>query len=159
MTDNEVKRRTVYLLCHKGLDFGRDVYVGSTSQTLAKRLREHKCDSKRRGNEESKSYTRMMEIGLSNWTVRPLLTLECTQDVIRGFERMWCKILRSDLNTNSPIQDDKRERDRMVKFYKRNLAEKKCYCDVCDKAFPCNWGLNQHKDSLKHQYAYLNSLD
>ena len=58
----------------------------------------------------------MIEVGLSNWVMRPLLTLECTRDVILGFERMWCKILSSDLNTYSPIQIVD-ERKQYVKKY------------------------------------------
>ena len=82
-------------MCHEGSDIGRDVYVGSTSQTPNKRLGEHKANTKREeGCKESKLCSRMTEIGLSNWIVRPLLTLKCTQDVIRGFERMWCSIFK-----------------------------------------------------------------
>ena len=92
----------------------------------------------------------MRKVGLDNWIIRPIFERKCGKEEIRQCEKNWIELLQADLNTISPIQDDKRERDRMVKFYKRNLAEKKCYCNVCDKAFPCNWSLNQHKNSLKH---------
>ena len=96
--------RTVYLLCHKNSDLGSDVYVGSTTQTLAKRLACHKNDSLRIGNENNKLYKRMRVIGLENWVMRPLLSLGISCDEIRRFEKMWCEILRCDLNTYSPIQ-------------------------------------------------------
>ena len=83
------------------------MYVGSTSLSLAKRLSNHKNDSLRVGNEENKLYKRMREVGLENWVMRPLLSLEstlCTRDEIRAFEKMWCEILRCDLNSYSPIR-------------------------------------------------------
>ena len=49
----------------------------------------------------------MREVGPNNWFMRPLLTLEstmCNRDEIRTFERMWCEILRSDLNAICPIR-------------------------------------------------------
>ena len=63
---------TVYLLCNENSDLGRDVYVGSTSTIPAKRLASHKRDSARIGNVGNKLYTRMREIGLENWVMRPL---------------------------------------------------------------------------------------
>ena len=104
MTDYETRKRVVYLLCHKDSDFGRDVYVGSTSQTLAQRLSNHKTDCLRIGNEENKLYVRMREVGLDKWITRPLLTLESTRDVIRTFEKMWCKIINTDLNSYDPMR-------------------------------------------------------
>ena len=83
MTDYETRKRVVYLLCNKNSDFGRDVYVGSTSQPLAQRLSNHKTDCLRIGNVENKLYKRMREVGLENWVMRPLLTLECSRDAIR----------------------------------------------------------------------------
>ena len=245
MSDETVKKRVVYLLCHEGSDMGVDVYVGSTSQTLAKRLRNHKFDSERIGNEDNKLYKRMQTVGLENWVMRPLFTLECTRDEIRVFERMWCNILRSDINSSLPIRTmalaygvsyrrdvklsakcrcevcglnfesrkdrgkhnkgsnhkqvylfslglrssitqtvkeereyDKRyyqnnkevlrqkkaeyhqnNKDVIKQRYQNNIDTKKYYCDVCDKPFHSNWKLNQHKDSLKHQFTFLNSLD
>ena len=199
---------TVYLLCNENLDLGRDVYVGSTSLTLAKRLSNHKNDCSRIGNEENKLYVRMREVGLENWIMRPLLTLESTGDEIRAFERMWCEILRSDLNTISPIRSaaeryqnnkevilrKKAEHYRKNKevilrknaeryqqnkevlrqryqenreFFKQKSAEyreknkdsKKYFCDVCETSFQSSRDLKRHENSLKHQFAFLNSLD
>ena len=43
MSANEIKNRTVYMLCRtdKTEDDGTDIYVGSTSKSLEKRLCEH----------------------------------------------------------------------------------------------------------------------
>ena len=96
--------RTVYLLCNENSDFGQDVYVGSTLLSLARRLSLHKNDSLRIGNVGSKLYTRMQQVGLENWVMRPLLTLVCSRDEIRTFEKMWWDILRADLNSYFPIR-------------------------------------------------------
>ena len=195
---------TVYLLCNENSDFGRDVYVGSTSLTLAKMLSSHKNDCSRIGNEENNLYVRMREVGLENWIMRPLLTLESTRDEVRAFERMWCEILRSDLNSYSPIRSaaeryqnnkevillKKAERYRRNKevillkkaehyqknreFYKQKSAayreknkevlrrryqeKEKVFCEVCEELLIHN-SFSKHTRSLKHQYAFLNSLD
>ena len=78
MADNEVKKRTVYCLTKKTPDENYDVYVGSTSMSLSERLRCHKKDCLRIGNEGNKLYERMRQVGLKNWKIVPLLILECT---------------------------------------------------------------------------------
>ena len=41
--DDEIKNRTVYMLCRT--DGGNDIYIGSTSQPLGKRFTEHKYNA------------------------------------------------------------------------------------------------------------------
>ena len=79
----------------------------------------------------------------------------CGQEEIRQCEKKWIGILDADLNMISPIQDDERDKYQNDKY----LEEKKYYCEVCKKPFQCNWSLNRHFDSLKHQFTFLNSLD
>ena len=121
MADNEIKTQTVYLICHEKSEIGKDVYVGSTSQTPAKRLAAHRSAASRPGSETNKFYKRMREVGLKNWVIRPLLSLEstiCSNDDLRKWERMWCEILRSDLNTRLPIRlSDKKSRPTMKTVY------------------------------------------
>ena len=109
MTDNEAKVRTVYLVCHKGSEVGKDCYVGSTGQTLTKRLAAHRSRAFRPENENNKLYRRMREIGLRNWVIRPLETMICSEDEIRKLERAWCEKFRSDLNSVSPIRLGKKK--------------------------------------------------
>ena len=109
MTDNENKTRTVYLIYHEGSEVGKDCYVGSTAQTLAKRLVAHRSTASRPGNENNKLYRRMREIGLRNWVIRPLETTTCSEDEIRKLERAWCERLRSDLNSNLLIRLGKKK--------------------------------------------------
>ena len=104
MTDNENKTRTVYLVYHKGSEVGKDRYVRSTSQSLAKRLAAHRSAAFRPGNEKNKLYRRMREIGLRNWVIRPLETTTCSEDEIRKLELAWCEKSQSDLNSNLPIR-------------------------------------------------------
>ena len=159
MTDNKVRRRTVYCLTKKIPDENYDMYVGSTCKPLSKRLSHHKNYSKKVFIKDSKFYKRLREVGPDNWCIKPLLVHTCSKKDIRHFENKWIEILNADLNEKSPIQDDQTEKHRISKIRKRNIDEKKYYCDVCEKAFQSNSNLNQHRDSLKHQYAYLNSLD
>ena len=168
----------VYLLFHKNFEIGKDVYVGSTSKSLAKRFASHKNDSLRIGYEENKLYKRMRKLGHENWIIRPLLSLDCRRDEIRKFERMWCKILRSDLNTLSPFTSAEERKEYQIahaaayrkenrEFIKRKKAEryvknrdsKKFFCKLCEKTFCKNSNLKRHFNSLTHQFGFLNLLD
>ena len=55
---DEIKNRTVYMLCKKDKseDDGLDVYVGSTSQTLEQRLSGHRKDAQKLRNENNRLY-------------------------------------------------------------------------------------------------------
>ena len=161
MADDEVKKRTVYVLSQKTPDENYDMYVGSTSRTMLERLAEHKSESKRRKNSARiKLYKRMTEVGLEEWKITPLFQNTCAKDEIRKFEKNWLEILDADLNTITPFSKyNVKNREIASIIKKRNVDEKKYFCDVCEKAFQSNWHLNQHKDSLKHQYAYLDTID
>ena len=103
MTDNEIRTRTVYCLTKQTPDENYDVYVGSTSKSVGERLRLHKSSAKQKQKENFKIYQRMNEVGLDNWKIVPLLTLKCTQNEIRAFERSWFEVLEADLNLISTL--------------------------------------------------------
>ena len=102
---SEIKQRVVYVLTrtNKADDDDTDIYVGSTSKPLKIRLRGHKNDATRAGNENNKLYTRMRATGIQNWEIFPLLQRTCDIKTIKELERKWCKILGADLNTALPI--------------------------------------------------------
>ena len=144
MTDNEREAReavrntestvrTVYCLTKRVPDENYDVYVGSTSLSLAARLSLLKSNARQRRDETTpaKVYKRMNEVGLKNWKIVPLLTLECTKEEIRFFERKWCELLEADLNTNSPFvtleEDLRRRRARYAANRKEILEKVKAY--------------------------------
>ena len=141
------------------LDDGTDIYVGSTSLTLTKRLGCHRAGAQ--VSNGSKLYTRMCEVGIYNWQIIPLLTFACDKKTIHEFEKSWDEVLDTDLNTYSPLSDSYMKRCRQAdrKLYHSNIQDKAYYCGVCDKSFVHNSALQRHFNSLKHQYAYLNSVD
>ena len=156
---SKIKPRTVYLLKRTDKsDDGTDICVGSTSQTLTKRLIAHRVQAQVINN---KLYTRMCKIGLYNWQIIPLLTFACDKKTIREFEKSWVEVLNTDLNTYSPLSDSymKRYRQADRELYHSNIQNKAYYCDICDKAFGYRFNLRKHFNTLKHQYAYLNSVD
>ena len=117
----EIKNRTVYMLYRT--DCGNDVYVGSTSQPLGKRLSEHKYNA---GNPSrlkwyggSKLYEKMRVVGVHNWEIVPLLTFACNRDTICEFEREWVKTLNTNLNTFYPVNEDLVKRKYRVKYRKK----------------------------------------
>ena len=161
MTD-EIKNRTVYMLCRTDKpEDGTGIYVGSTSQSLPQRLSEHKYKA---GNQSrfygnSKLYKKMREVGVHNWKIVPLLTFACNRDTIVAFEEQWVKATGADLNTISPVNEDVAKKEYNRRYYKKNKEEKRYYCGVCAVAFMHTYILEKHLDTLKHSYAWLNSVD
>ena len=174
---DKIKPRTVYLLKRTDKpDDGTDTYIGSTSLTLKERL----CCHKRMSgyDKKSKLYVRMQETGANNWGIVPLLTFSCDKKTILEFEREWCSLLNADLNMILAIntEEEKREhnlrkyakyyasnretvKQRKAEYRKLSKQNKVFHCNVCEKSFESGWLLRRHFESLKHQYAYLNSLD
>ena len=123
MTDNEVRSRTMYCLTKKTPDENYDVYVGSTSASLSERQRCHRKDSLRLGNEGNKLYVRMRQVGLDSWKIVPLLTLECTRDEIRAFERKWVEVLEANLNSISPMTTAVEASQKQAEYRENNHEE------------------------------------
>ena len=128
----------------------------------------------------------MNDVGVWNWNIIPLVTFACNQITIFEFERDWIQILKTDLNMIFPVTDRKKyeaeyrknnkdiirkrcaghyeaNKDAILrqctKYRKNNVEAKKYHCDACDISFGYKKDLDRHLDTLKHQYAYLNSLD
>ena len=107
---------------------------------------------------KTKVMKRMLQIGPENWTIRPLLTLDCSNKVICELKGMWINILKCDLNTKFPTLNDKKA-EKQAKFSRRTVEEKRYYCNICGKAFDCNSKLKRHKSTLIHSNKFFNSLD
>ena len=113
MSADEIKPRIVYVLAHKDKadDDDTDIYVGSTSLPLERRFVLHRHTAKNfievGCSENNRLYARMNEIGLENWEVLPLLARTCSKKDIYEVEKNWIRVLRADLNTNSPITNQK----------------------------------------------------
>ena len=161
----EIKNRTVYMLCrtHKPED-GTDIYIGSTSQSLPQRFSQHKQDT---GNPSrlkyhgggSRLYQRMREVGVHNFKIVPLLTFACNRDTIFEFEREWVKAIGANLNTFSPISEDVAGREYQRRYGKKNKEKRRYCCALCNLTSKSKYNLERHFDTLKHSYAWLNSLD
>ena len=119
MSGNEIKQRTVYVLTRKDKanDDDTDLYIGSRSQPLKERLRCHWKDAIRPGNENNRLYVRMNAIGLDKWEILPLLSRMCDIKTIREVERKWVRILSADLNSYSPVTDQKEYK---AAYYEKN---------------------------------------
>ena len=170
--------RIVYCIIKKVPDVNYDMYVGSTCLSLSVRLSKHKYKSSLQHAKNIKLYKRMREVGLGNWIIKPLFVYTCGKDEIRRYEKKYCEILQPDLNTYSPLRtvDEKKEykkkynveyrqnnkeviRQKKAEYHQENKKSKKYYCNICDKAFHHKGTLNRHKRTLKHQFAFFNSLD
>ena len=112
MSADEIKDRTVYMLCRtdKTEDDWTDIYIGSTSQPLWRRLCEHRYRAKNfigRGySDNNKLYTRIISVGIRKWQIIPLLTFACNQKTIFEFEKEWVRTTGADFNMYSPIREE-----------------------------------------------------
>ena len=176
MSANEIKQRIVYVLTRKGKadDDDTNIYVKSTSKPLNGRLCRHRYSATGSGNENNRLYKRMREIGLEKWEILPLLSRACDLKTIREVEKNWVRILKADLNTNSPVREEETREEYQAAYYENNKEtilqkQKECrmnnkgvnryYCELCNVAFMQNSDLKKHLDTLKHSNAYMNSID
>ena len=159
---SEIKPRIVYKLERTDKPYdGTDIYIGSMSLPLKRRLQLHRHDSKRCN---SKFYKKMRTVGLYKWKILPLLVCVCNQKEIRDFEKNWIALSNADLNTVSPLDVDniwgnigyeKVKKD----YYEQHIQNKTYYCGVCDKAYGQKCDLKKHIRSLKHSNIYMFSVD
>ena len=101
----------------------------------------------------------MIEVGPENWKKTALFEKTCGKNEIRKYEKKYYEVLQPDLNTYSPVCVNVKQSENAKAIFFKNLEQKKFFCNTCQMCFLYKGNLNQHKDSLKHQYAYLNSLD
>ena len=156
---SEIKPRVVYKLVRTDKpEDGTDVYVGSTSLSLKVRLQRHKAASSVRNN---KVYTRMREVGTNNWEILTLLVHICDRKTIQEFEKHWVELLKPDLNTYSPSDDNHNANKvkAIIKCYHNSIENKTYYCNICDIAFGFKHNLKRHLKTLKHSNNYMNSVD
>ena len=154
----EIKPRAVYVLKRTDKpDDGKDIYVGSTSLSLKKRLSQHRGAAK---VQNAKLYKRMSEVGTYSWQILPLVVCVCDKKEIREFEMQWVELLKPDLNTFLPIDskatDAKKESDK--KQYLESLEAKRYYCEVCDMAFGHKCNQKKHFNSNKHKNKSFEQL-
>ena len=140
MSANEIKNRTVYMLCRTDKpNDGTDIYIGSMSLPLWRRLCCHRSNTKKfieRGcSRDNHLYKRMNEVGIRNWEVIPLLMFACDQYTIFEFEREWIRVLKTDLNMISPIREEatveeynanwyRANKNTVLQWYKNNIEDK-----------------------------------
>ena len=162
VTSNDIKTRIVYLLRRIDKeDDGTDSYVGSTSKKLKERLSNHKSFAKICN---TKLHKRIAETGPENWVIEPLRIHTCNKNKIREVEAKMVRRLQPDLNSISPIDTENKwsnigNKKLLRDLYYRHKQNKTYYCDVCEKAFGKKFNLETHRNTLKHSYAFMNSVD
>ena len=157
---SEIKERVVYLLQRTDKIYdGTDIYVGSTSLSLERRLQFHRSRSKLEKYGNTKLYKKMCEVGLNNWEMISILSFTCDKKTILKFEKEKYYELNADLNTYSPFSGFENKKEYFANFRELNKQKEIYHCNICEKSFGTNWILQKHFNSLKHQRVYLNSVD
>ena len=59
----------------------------------------------------------------------------------------------------SPFGDDVDKKEKLRRYYKKNKETGRYNCKLCNVAFRDNSHLKIHFGTLKHSYAYMNSVD
>ena len=78
-----------------------DVYVGSTCQSLNRRMQLHRCTATKRCNQ--KVYHHLNNVGWDNVTIELIEPYPCTSKAeLEGREAHWINELKPTLNTNRP---------------------------------------------------------
>ena len=102
------------------------VYVGSTCQSLSRRLRGHKYDAKRSPN--SPVYVHINKIGWDKVEIVLIENYPCNSEKELKFrEKFYQELLKSELNTLSPIlsEDERKQKDAdRCRIYRQNNVEK-----------------------------------
>ena len=103
----------------------------------------------------------MKEVGAKNWEIISLEVVPlCDKREILILEKKYIDELKPDLNKNFPIKENNEKyRERARKHYFKSLEEKRYHCNVCEKSCGSLENLKKHFNSLKHSYAYMNSVD
>jgi len=105
-------------------DVDDEIYVGSTCTILAKRLGQHKRDSRKRPS--TPVYKHLNEIGWDNVSIILIEKFPCKdREELFQRERYWFDALKPTLNTKRPIivsPEEKREQDRIKerKYHEKN---------------------------------------
>ena len=158
----EIKPRTVYLMQRTDKIYdGTEIYVGSTSKTLRRRLFDHRGEALRIYNESNKLYTRMQEVGVYNWEITLLETNPlCDKREIFILEKKWIEKLKPNLNMRFPIRENnEKSRERARNYILKNLEEKRYHCNLCEKTFEHSGNLKRHLKTSKHFWKYIYSVD
>lgn len=102
-----------------------EIYVGSTTQTLENRLREHMDQSKLSKNQTAKLFMHLTPIGFDKVFIELLETYPCNSNRgLRIREQKWMDELKPSLNTLPAFLTDeqRKEKDaqRHKEYYERN---------------------------------------
>ena len=60
----------------------------------------------------------MKEVGIKNWEIQPLVSRMCSKKEIYEVEKKWIGLIGADLNTYSPVMEEKTVQEYKVNYYK-----------------------------------------
>lgn len=120
----DYSKAKVYKLVHVDADdeFG-DMYIGSTTASLAQRLSKHRGDARKGGRD--RHFQWMRDVGVENVAIVLLENCPCASfEEQRQHERRWCDELKPSLNSVRPYitRDEKRAADRQLYLQNREIC-------------------------------------
>lgn len=93
---------TVYCI---GNYIDSDIYIGSTTQTLTKKIQNHKDSINHAEKKERKRYTKMREVGKEHFFIEEIEKFPCnTAEELRKRERHYIKERQPALNKAIPAR-------------------------------------------------------
>ena len=107
-------------------NINNDIYVGSTCQSLSKRMQKHRSDCKRSSKYEFKFYQKMRELGVENFYIELMEKYPCSDvEELRAKEGEWIRqiaTLNSRVAGRTPEQYRK-DNEEHYKSYNKNRYE------------------------------------
>jgi prophage antirepressor-like protein len=151
MEEKKKHRSFVYRIIN---DVDDEVYIGSTTQKIGQRFRDHKKDSHR--GSTMKLHQKMRDIGIKHFKIEMLDMVDYDDiEELRKMEQQCITVYRPSLNTNrahsSEEERKKYESNRKKKWQKKN--EYKYRCDACSYHTSNKEHYNYHCNSQKHKDA------
>ena len=136
-----------------------DIYIGSTTQRLCERMRQHRCDSRSKKQGHLRIYKAFKEHGIDNFFIELIEKCPCNdKDELRKKEGEYIRLLKPSLNiriegrTKQEYFVDNRDsiRQKTKAYYEEHKEEKKEY----DKHYRKN--NQEHIFKRKQQYREAN---
>jgi len=131
------------------------VYVGSTKETLSRRMAEHRAASKCMNSYFHRS---MREIGPEKFRISLLELVQYnSKDELRARELEWItrfNTMQNGYNRNAPIATPERSADlhrqNVARYYEQNKVNNRYACNICEFTTGSNYNLQTHLATNGH---------
>lgn len=122
-------------------------YVGSTSQKLIDRFRNHRFYAK---TQSSKLYRFMRLKGINNFAIQMEAEVEVSSDQdLRRFEQLSIDLLKPTLNAQRALRTKAQKKEQTKQYHETN--KNKYRCETCDYGCSRPSHMRKHNETIRHR--------